>query len=119
MLMEKYLDNRLMVLYQKLTKSDFKGNVENEYIVSLLYALRCIDRCNRNNILIPEKKYVSYAREIIRIYETCEEQGTDRNSIMAWTKSIFSYIATNKADYKMIHKMSTVDLINELSKYMD
>ncbi len=119
MLLENYRDNKLMVLYQKLTRSDFKGNPQDEYIVTLLYALRCIDNCNRNDNMVPEKKYVDFAKEIIRIYETCEDQQANNVSIMAWTKAMLKYMKKMKLRYKDIHKMSACDLINNVTECLE
>ena len=98
-----------------LTKSDFNGNFEDDYMLSVMYAMRCID-CNQGKgITIPEKQYVPLAKEIIRVYDTSEKDLEDL-SIMAFAKSLLEYMKICGKKYPDIHRMSTIDLMNEMKK---
>ncbi len=119
MILEHYRDAKLKELYQKITRSDFKGDFEDDYVLCVMYAMRCIDRNQGKGIDIPENEYVPLAKEIIRIYETSEERDLEDLSIMSFTKKLFAYMKVQKKRYKDIHKMSTIDLMNELDRYAD
>ena len=119
MLLENYRDSKLKELYRRLTRSDLKGGMEDEYIVTLLYAMRCLDSSMKDYDLIPEKYFVNYAKELIRIYETCESEGTNNISIMAYARAMLRYMKEKQLKYKDIHKMSTYDLINSVSEYLE
>ena len=115
MILEHYRDVKLKQLYQMLTKSDFNGNFEDDYMLSVMYAMRCID-CNQGKgITIPEKHYVALAKEIIRVYDTSEKDLEDL-SIMVFTKNLLDYMKMCDKKYCDIHKMSTADLMNEIRK---
>lgn len=118
MLLENYRDSKLKVLYQKLTRSDFKGGMDDEYIVTLLYAMRCLDSSMRNYDQIPERHFVDYAKELIRIYETCENEEMNNTSIMAYARAMLKCMKEKQLKYKDIHKMSTWDLINSVNAYV-
>ena len=49
---EHYRDKKLKQLYQTLTRSDFAGDFEDDYVLSVLYAMRCID-CHQSPSLPP------------------------------------------------------------------
>jgi len=119
MILENYVDSKLTVLYEKLTRTDFSGNPSDEYVVSLLYAMRCLDSCIKDYETIPKRYYVPFAKEIIRIYETCEDQQSNNVSIMAWTKAMLKYMKKMKLRYMDIHKMSTCYLINNVTECLE
>ncbi len=115
MILENYRDIKLKQLYQALTRSDFNGNIEDDYMLSVMYAMRCID-CNQGKgIKIPEKHYVPLAKEIIRVYDTSEKDLEDL-SIMSFTRLLLDYMKMSGRKYPDIHRMSTVDLMNEMKK---
>ena len=64
MILENYRDRKLKELYQVITRSDFKGNLEDDYMLSVMYAMRCIDRIQENDPFIKENDYVNVAKEI-------------------------------------------------------
>ena len=119
MLLENILDSKLMALYQALTKSDFKGNIADEYVVSLLYAMRCLDSSIKEYEEIPHRHFVDYAKEVIRIYETCEDEYINNTSIKAWSKALLRCMKEMKLKYRDIHKMSTYDLIKLVDGYVE
>ena len=112
MLLENYRDRKLKELYQALTRSDFNGNVEDEYVVSLLYVMMCIDPL-QDHETIRERNYVDIAKEIIRVYDESSRQ-YEEVSLMIWTSSLMRYMKEKKKTYRDIHRMSSIDLLNEL-----
>ena len=116
---EHYRDKKLKQLYQTLTRSDFAGDFEDDYVLSVLYAMRCIDCHQSPSFKIPERHYVDLAKEIIRVYDTSEEADLDDLSIYAFTRALMAYMKENDLRYKDIHKMSTLRLLNELSVYFN
>ena len=116
---EHYRDKKLKQLYQTLTRSDFAGDFEDDYVLSVLYAMRCIDCHQSPSFKIPERHYVDLAKEIIRVYDTSEEADLDDLSIYAFTRALMTYMKENDLKYKDIHKMSTLRLLNELSVYFN
>ena len=118
MLAEHYRDVKLKELYYMLTRSDFNGDLKDEYVICLLYAMRCIDRCQGDEALIREKDYVNLAKEIIRIYESADEGDMDHVSIMTWTRGLFSYMRDSGRSYQDVHKMSCYDLLDHVIPYI-
>ena len=119
MFQEHYRDKKLKQLYQTLTRSDFAGDFEDDYVLSVLYAMRCIDCHQSPSFKIPERHYVELAKEIIRIYDTSEEADLDDLSIYAFTRALMAYMKEKDLDYRDIHKMSTIRLLKEVAVYLN
>ena len=107
MILDNYVDNRMMKLYEILTNTDFKGNIKDERVISLLYTMRCIDKCINEFDPIDRKYYILIAKEINRLYSTCEERQSNNVSIMAWTRATLKCLKEKDLKYKQIHKMNT------------
>ncbi len=116
---EHYRDKKLKQLYQTLTRSDFAGDFEDDYVLSVLYAMRCIDCHQSPSFKIPERHYVDLAKEIIRIYDTSEEADLDDLSIYAFTRALMTYMKEKDLAYRDIHKMSTIRLLKEVAVYLN
>ena len=116
---EHYRDKKLKQLYQTLTRSDFAGDFEDDYVLSVLYAMRCIDCHQSPSFKIPERHSVDLAKEIIRIYDTSEEADLDDLSIYAFTRALMAYMKEKDLDYRDIHKMSTIRLLKEVAVYLN
>ncbi len=114
MILENIMNNRVTQLYEMLTKSDFKGNVEDEYVVSLTYVMMCIDRCVNDQISFDRKHYVLLAREIIRIHDT----GAEDVSYMVLTRAMIDYMKKKGKKYREIHSMNSYDLLNGVMEHM-
>ena len=112
MLLEHYRDDKLKKLYQMLTRSDFKGNFEDNYILSVLYAMACIDRCQEKDCFLKEKDYVILGKEIIRIYDTSEDRYDDY-SIYLFTKALLKYMKEEKKRAADIHRTSRLKKKNQ------
>ena len=119
MILDNYVDNRMMKLYEILTNTDFKGNIKDERVISLLYTMRCIDKCINEFDPIDRKYYILIAKEINRLYSTCEERQSNNVSIMAWTRAMLKCLKEKDLKYKQIHKMNTYDLSEMVSEYIE
>ena len=118
MILEHIRDRKLKQLYQALTRSDFSGNYEDDYVLSVLYAMRCIDVCQSQQTVCREKDYVDLATEIIRISDVSEENDFGEISIMSWTRALFDYMRQNEKAYKDIHRMNSYDLVKGVYEFV-
>lgn len=115
----KIRDNKLIELYKLLTGSDFKGSYEDTYIVELLYALMCVDLASDfHNLKFMADVMYDLAIEIIRIFET-DDNKPSSFSIDNWTYALIQYMKNENVDYKAVHKMSTVELRDNVRKYLE
>ena len=112
MILEHVRDKKLKQLYQVLTRSDFNGNFEDDYVLSVLYAMRCIDVCQSKEKVCQERDYVDLAKEIIRIYDASDEQDFEDISIESWTRALFDFMKKRKLSCRDIHRMNSYDLIH-------
>ena len=117
MILENVRDKKLMQLYETLTRSDFEGSIQDEYVICLLYTIRCLDSLQKTDRFIKKKDMMNIAKEIFRIYETSEKDYEDI-SIMAYTKGLFNYMKSEGLEYKDIHSMNTYDLLNNVKEYL-
>ena len=118
LILEHIRDRKLKQLYQALTRSDFSGNYEDDYVLSVLYAMRCIDVCQSQQTVCREKDYVDLAKEIIRISDVSEENDFGEISIMSWTRALFDYMRQNEKAYKDIHRMNSYDLVKGVYEFV-
>ena len=118
LLLEHIRDKKLKQLYQALTQSDFNGNYEDDYVLSLLYAMRCIDVCQSEEKVAQEREYVDLAKEIIRIADTSDEEDLEDVSILSWTRALFEFMKEEGKTYKDVHRMSAYVLFREVSAFI-
>ncbi|MCR4634318.1 MAG: hypothetical protein K5648_09360 [Erysipelotrichaceae bacterium] len=118
LILEHIRDKKLRQLYQALTRTDFNGNYEDDYVLSVLYAMRCIDVCQSQKAVCKERDYVDLAKEIIRISDVSEENDFEEISIMSWTRALFDYMKENGKAYRDIHRMNSYDLVKGVYEFV-
>ena len=118
MILENYRDRKLKELYQVITRSDFMGNLEDDYMLSVMYAMRCIDRIQENDPFIKENDYVNVAKEIIRIYDSVQGNDYEDLSIEVWTRALMTYMRKEDKKYRDIHRSSSFDLMKDVIPYI-
>ncbi len=119
MILENIRDRKLLELYEMLTRSDFKGEMKDEFVVSLIYTLRCLDSIQKAERVIEKRYLLGVAKEVTRIYETSEKEQLNHISIMAWAKAMIRYMKETDKGYKEVHRMGTYDLMKDVEKYID
>lgn len=107
-------DEMLMQLYRLIVNSDLKGNISNDYNLTVLYALRCIDVNQYRYKVCDNKDMIKLAKEIIRIYEYSPMVLLEYVSIEQWSESLLKFMKENKFRYEDIRKISSKDLIGKL-----
>lgn len=117
-LFENERDSKLVRLYTTLTRSDFKGNYEDTYIIECLFALMCLDVNShiKSGLDFNPKEMMTLAKELVRICEVDSE--LDIYSFWNWANALLDYMAENKVKVKEVHKMSTYDLRTGVFKYV-
>ena len=117
---ERKIKNKTLELYKLLSRSDFKGNYEDAYTIEQLFTMLCLD------VLINVKvghnikggDLLDLAKEVIRLFEL--DNGEVSNySVMNWCHALWLYMADTNKKYKDIHSMSTYDLRNKVSNYLE
>ena len=119
MILENKRDQKLLQLYEMLTRSDFAGEMKDEFCVCLLYIVRCLDSAQKAERTIEKKHLMGVAKEVARVYETSEKEEFKHISIMAWAKAMIEYMKDSGLGYKDLHKMSTYDLKKAVEMYID
>ena len=112
MILEHYRDRPLLKLYTMLTRSDLAGELEDEYVICVLYALRCID-VNRKLYDSKGGQIVLLAKEAVRI---CD--GEDPIPIDLGVRGLLKYMKEDGLSVKQIHRMSTCDLKRNVERKM-
>lgn len=117
-LFENERDSKLVRLYTTLTRSDFKGNYEDTYIIECLFALMCLDVNShiKSGLDFNPKEMMTLAKELVRICEVDHE--LDIYSFWNWANALLDYMVENKVKVKEVHKMSTYDLRTGVFKYV-
>lgn len=118
MILENIRDKKLLELYIALTRSNFKGAMNNSYVVRLLYALLCVDiKAKERGLSMAGNRMLDYAKEIIRIYDVKEYNETDDYSVEVLTDSMLNLMENEKLTYSDIHKMNARELKDNVCKY--
>ncbi len=119
MILENIRDKKLLELYEMLTRSDFEGEMKDEFVVSILYTVKCLDSIQKTERIIKKNHLMGVAKEVARLYETSEKEEFRHISIMAWAKAMIEYMKDSGLGYKDIHKMGTYDLKKAVEAYID
>ena len=111
-------DEMLMMLYMKMTGSNLMGDFEDDYVLSVLYAMRCVD-CFRNmyNVIKPSET-AAIGKLVLDIYESSPSLNMDYVSIEAWCQMLMNYMDDNKLRLKKIIAMDRNKLLNILKESM-
>ena len=117
---ERKIKNKTLELYKLLSRSDFKGNYEDAYTIEQLFTMLCLD------VLINVKgghnikggDLLDLAKEVIRLFEL-DDGDVSNYSVMNWCKALWLYMIDANKKYKDIHSMSTYDLRNKVSNYLE
>ena len=118
-LLETERDSKLIKLYTALTRSDFKGNYEDTYVVECLFALVCLDihLHEKNSMDYDAKTMMLLAKELVRICEV--DGGLDIYSFYNWSNALCEYMKASGCSPNQIHKMNTFDLRKYVSVYLE
>ena len=120
MILENIRDRKLIELYQMLTRSDMNGNAKDSWVVKMLYALNCVDELVAKSGVISKKEYVIFAKEVVRISETEDNEGENLLiSLPAWTVGLMEYMKKTKKKMKQIHSMSGYDLMMDVKQIIN
>lgn len=120
MILENIRDRKLIELYQMLTRSDMNGNAKDSWVVKMLYALNCVDELVAKSGVISKKEYVIFAKEVVRISETEDNDGKSLLiSLPAWTVGLMEYMKKTKKKMKQIHSMSGYDLMIDVKQVIN
>lgn len=113
-----FRDRKLMELYITLSHSDLKGNYEDTYTIELMFALMCIDLAANTKLgLELEPKDMSLlARNVVRC---CDDGELSDYSFFNWSMALLTYMKENNLNANKINKMSTINLLNEVSEYLN
>lgn len=111
MILENIRDKKLLDLYVALTKSDFKGYMNDTYVVRLLYGMLCFDSAlYERKISMDKNKMLDFAKEVIRAYDEMVYNESDKFSIEVLTNLMIDYIQKQGKTYDDIHKMNSRQL---------
>ena len=115
MILENIRDRKLIELYQMLTRSDMNGNIKDGWVIKMLYALNCVDALISQSGIISKKEYVIFAKEVVRISETEDNDGENMYiSLPVWTVGLMEYMKKTGKTMKQIHSMSAYDLMSDV-----
>lgn len=117
-LFENERDSKLVRLYTTLTRSDFKGNYEDTYIIECLFALMCLDVNShiKTGLDFNPKEMMTLAKELVRICEVDSE--LDIYSFWNWANALLDFMKELNVSVKAVHKMSTIDLRRNVFEYV-
>ena len=91
MILENIRDKKLLELYEILTRSDFEGEMKDEFVVSILYIVKCLDSIQKGERTVKKNHLMGVAKEVARVYETSEKEEFKHISIMAWARASASW----------------------------
>lgn len=123
MILENVRDKKLLELYAMLTRSDFKGNMNDTFVVRMLYATMCIEialnesrynsklQLNKNDIL-------NCAKEVIRVYDEKLYDESDNYSIEVLACALIDYMYYEDIDYSKVHSQNGRELKINLMNYI-
>lgn len=112
---ENVRDSKLIQLYVALTGSNLDGDVREEEVVKLLYAMLCIEKGRGYNIdyskvFANKKDLVLIAKELVRIYDTPINCEVDTYPMITLASMLLNYMQRNEYSYKDIHSISGIVL---------
>ena len=120
MILENIRDKKLIELYQMLTRSDMNGNIKDGWVIKMLYALNCVDSLVSQSGVISSKEYVVFAKEVVRISETEDNDGENLYiSLPVWTVGLMEYMKKTGMKMKQIHSMSGYELMMNVKKLIN
>ena len=120
MILENCRDKELMKLYQMLSGSDLEGNFKNTWVISMLYALQCVDCFFNESGMITKKEYVVLAKELLRISETKDNEGRNELiSLPTWAVGLYDYMKESGKRVKDIHSMNSYELMTSVKQRLE
>ena len=120
MILENYRDKELMKLYQMLSGSDLEGNFKNGWVISMLYALQCVDCFFNESGMISKKEYVVLVKELLRISETKDNEGKNEFiSLPTWAVGLYDYMKESGKRVKDIHSMNSYELMTSVKQRLE
>ena len=120
MFLENRRDKEFLKMYQMLSGSDLEGNIENKSTIMMLYAMLCIDHVFSGKNLVPKKDYVVLAKELLRIIDTKDNEGTNGYiSTIVWTLGLSDYMEETGKKLKEIHSMNSYELMKGVKQIID
>lgn len=116
---EKRADEKILELYQILTKSDFKGYYEDTFVVEMLFTVLTLDLIinSKTPTTLKPKEIYNLAKEILRIYEQ-DDSTFSYLSVRNWIEATLIYMDDNKYTYDDIFKRNTYELREDVRKYL-
>lgn len=107
-------------LYETMTRSNYKGDLVDCYLIEMLYATMTVDLVNGSEELLDYNPDMlrDFAKEVVRIFNT-EDTKSSMFSMANWCMALMKYMRENNLTYSDIHKKNTYELREDVRKYLN
>ena len=113
-------ENQLLTLvYVHMTRSDLKGYFEDDYYVSVIYAMRCIDIYRKDYDIFKANETAAAGVLLLKIYESSELINMPYISFDSWAWALHQYMYDNLLELKDVQEEDRFKLVNILKKYLE
>ena len=120
MILENIRDKKLLELYKALTRSDFKGTMNDNYVIRLLYSTMVFDlKANSSAHSYNETHSLQFGKELIRVYDEKTYDELDNWSIELWCEALLRMIEVEGLSYQDIHKLNARELKLKIAEYKE
>ena len=107
MIVENIRDKKLLELYTTLTRSDLKGNINDTFVIRMLYTLLYVDALFKDE---SKENKIGLAKEVIRAYDEKLYDDSDYISIETICLGLQAYMDAEHKTYSDINKLNTREL---------